>query len=73
MSARIWLRNQRTDVQDPPCEQDEVARVAYQLYEERSREDGHDLEDWLKAEAIVKQRADRCAARAADGQAVQRK
>lgn len=34
----------------------EVAQVAYALYEERGRADGHDLEDWLKAEAIVRQR-----------------
>jgi len=34
----------------------EVARVAYQLYEQRGRKNGHDLDDWLKAEAIVNQR-----------------
>lgn len=34
----------------------EVARVAYALYEQRGREDGHDLEDWLRAEAIVRNR-----------------
>ena len=36
-----------------------VARVAYELYEQRGRVDGHDLEDWLRAEAIVRQRAAR--------------
>lgn len=34
----------------------EVACVAYGLYEQRGREDGHDLEDWLKAETIVRER-----------------
>ena len=34
----------------------EVARVAYELYEQRGREDGRDLEDWLRAETIVRQR-----------------
>ncbi len=34
------------------CE--EVAFVAYGLYEERGRQDGHDVEDWLKAEGIVR-------------------
>jgi hypothetical protein len=29
---------------------DLIARRAYQRYEERGREDGHDLEDWLSAE-----------------------
>ena len=26
---------------------------AYELYEERGREDGHEVEDWLRAEAEV--------------------
>ena len=34
----------------------EVACVAYELYECRGRADGYDREDWLKAEAIVRQR-----------------
>lgn len=34
----------------------EVTRVAYELYEQRGRMDGRDLEDWLRAEAIVRQR-----------------
>jgi hypothetical protein len=31
--------------------EDEIRRLAYQLYEERGREDGHDIDDWLRAEA----------------------
>ena len=27
-----------------------IAQRAYDLYEQRGRQDGHDLEDWLKAE-----------------------
>jgi hypothetical protein len=34
-----------------------VAQLAYEFYELRGREDGHDVEDWLKAEVIVLQRA----------------
>jgi hypothetical protein len=30
--------------------EDFVALDAYRRYEERGREDGHDLEDWLEAE-----------------------
>jgi len=30
--------------------QDVVAQRAYELFEERGREDGHDLDDWLEAE-----------------------
>jgi hypothetical protein len=29
---------------------DEIARLAYRLYEMRGRRDGHDLDDWLAAE-----------------------
>jgi Protein of unknown function (DUF2934) len=32
---------------------DEVARRAYELYEARGREPGHELEDWLHAEEEV--------------------
>lgn len=37
--------------------QEEIEHVAYDLYERRGRIDGHDWEDWLEAEQIVKQRA----------------
>jgi hypothetical protein len=30
-----------------------VAQRAFQLYERRGREDGHDVEDWLQAEQEV--------------------
>ncbi|HLZ33653.1 MAG TPA: DUF2934 domain-containing protein [Nitrospira sp.] len=29
---------------------DHIAQRAYELYEQRGRQDGQDLEDWLKAE-----------------------
>ncbi len=35
---------------------DEVARVAYDLYEKRGRGHGQDREDWFKAEIIVRKR-----------------
>ena len=28
----------------------DIAQRAYELYEQRGRQDGHDLEDWVKAE-----------------------
>ena len=31
--------------------QEEIARVAYLLFEESGRQDGHDVEHWLQAEA----------------------
>jgi hypothetical protein len=34
----------------PMSNQDAIERRAYQLYEQRGREDGHDWDDWLQAE-----------------------
>lgn len=34
-----------------------IAEAAYKLYEQRGREGGHDVEDWLKAEAIMSSQA----------------
>jgi hypothetical protein len=31
--------------------QEQVRRRAFELYEQRGREDGHDLDDWLQAES----------------------
>jgi len=33
--------------------QDQIRARAYQLYEQRGRDDGHSLDDWLQAEAEV--------------------
>jgi len=33
------------------CFQRQICVRAYQLYEQRGREDGHDLDDWLQAES----------------------
>lgn len=35
---------------------EQVCRLAYELYEARGRGDGHDLEDWLRAEAEIARR-----------------
>jgi hypothetical protein len=34
---------------------DEIARKAYELWEQRGRPDGSALRDWLDAEAIVRE------------------
>jgi hypothetical protein len=35
--------------------QDQIRRRAYELYEERGKDDGHELADWLQAESEVTQ------------------
>jgi hypothetical protein len=34
--------------------EEQIRHRAYELYEERGRADGHDVEDWLHAEAEIK-------------------
>lgn len=36
---------------DPTAMEERIRLRAYELYEARGREDGHDLDDWLQAEA----------------------
>jgi hypothetical protein len=36
--------------------QDDIARRAYEHYEERGRQPGHELDDWLQAETEMRQR-----------------
>ena len=36
-----------------PNLEEQIRRRAHELYEERGREDGHDMEDWLRAEAEI--------------------
>jgi hypothetical protein len=40
----------------------QIRRRAYELYEERGREDGHELEDWLRAEEEITGKKTRTAA-----------
>jgi hypothetical protein len=41
---------------------DRIRCRAYELYEQRGREDGHDLEDWLRAESELTQKDAKAAA-----------
>lgn len=40
----------------PTVSREDVARMAYELYVRRGRVDGRELDDWIKAEAILKDR-----------------
>jgi outer membrane protein TolC len=43
--------------------QEQLRRRAFELYEQRGREGGHDLDDWLQAESeLVQQRTKAVAA-----------
>lgn len=36
--------------------QEEIGRLAYQFFVERGYQNGHDQEDWLRAERVVRAR-----------------
>ena len=40
-------------IPDPSVREEQIRRRAYELYEARGWEDGHELDDWLQAEAAV--------------------
>ncbi len=42
--------------------QEQIRQRAYALYEARGREDGHELDDWLRAESEVTGKAEAVAA-----------
>ena len=42
-----------SEPESPALTEESVRQRAYQLYEERGRQDGHDLEDWLRAETEI--------------------
>jgi Protein of unknown function (DUF2934) len=45
-----------TATSEPPGLEDQIRQRAYELYEERGREDGHDIEDWLRAEEEIRKK-----------------
>jgi hypothetical protein len=50
-------------LESAPDPKEQVRRRAFELYEQRGREEGHELDDWLQAESeIVKQQAKAAAA-----------
>jgi Protein of unknown function (DUF2934) len=44
---------------EPEDLESQIRAHAYELYEGRGREDGHDIEDWLQAEAELTEKIDR--------------
>lgn len=52
-STRLMKTNQTTGSASDLQEQ--IRRRAYALYEERGKDDGHELADWLQAESEVTQ------------------
>ncbi len=49
------LRTTRQTTESTSDIQEQIRRRAHELYEQRGRKDGHELDDWLQAESEVTQ------------------
>ena len=58
-NTRVAVKTQRRGTTSRRVSAEEISRVAYKLFERRGFKHGHDLEDWLEAERIVRTRARR--------------
>ncbi len=57
MARGIRLGPRRPALEEAtPVSNEEVAQVAYQLFEQRGHGHGWDQQDWFRAEQIVRQR-----------------
>ena len=56
MSAHPAKKPPATAVGDPQELEIQIRERAYELYVARGREDGHDLEDWFRAEEEITKR-----------------
>ncbi len=55
---KIEKRSEPLTTSTQPTElEDEIRRRAYELYETRGRENGHELEDWLQAKEEITRKA----------------
>lgn len=52
-APRLTQAEQRAPIELPDGMWDRIARKAHQLWEERGRRTGHELEDWHDAETAV--------------------
>ena len=56
MSPRAASRRRTSPAPSASALKDEIAAAAYELYEQRGRQPGRELEDWAKAERLVNAR-----------------
>ena len=56
-NTRVAVKAQRRGTASRGVNAEEISRVAYELFARRGFVHGHDLEDWLEAERIVRSRA----------------
>ena len=62
MNANPPKKSPATVTRDPQALEHQIRLRAQELYEARGREDGHELDDWLRAEEEIKGEKSRTAA-----------
>ena len=62
MNANPPKKSPATAISEPQELEYQIRLRAYELYEARGREDGHELDDWLRAEAEITQKKARTTA-----------
>ena len=62
MSKDSTTRSQATAMNDPETLEQRIRRRAYEFYEQRGREDGYDVEDWIRAEEEIRKKTARTVA-----------
>ena len=53
MSTDVTKKSPTAVTSDPQDLEHQIRLRAYELYEARGRKDGHELEDWLRAEVEI--------------------
>jgi hypothetical protein len=53
MTNRVGKKPATSVLVEPKVLEDQIRARAYELYEERGKEDGNDVDDWLRAEAEI--------------------
>jgi hypothetical protein len=62
MTKELGKKPAKSVLVEPEILEDQIRSRAYELYEERGKKDGRDLDDWLRAEADLTSRQHRSAA-----------
>jgi hypothetical protein len=62
MSMDVTKKPPATVASEPQEHEHQIRLRAHELYEERGREDGHELDDWLRAEEEIAAKKIRTAA-----------
>ena len=53
MSMDVTKKPPATATSEPQEHEQQIRLRAHELYEERGRDDGHELDDWLRAEEEI--------------------